>query len=276
MTVKLLLIAALVAGALVSAEAQWINQPAAGVPRTKDGKPNLSAPAPRTADGKPDLSGIWQVEPPPPGEIERLFGDNPEVTLAVPGDDLRTFPRYFVDLLVDFKPEEVSVRPEVAAAGKKDVPSPACAPPTLPIAYFIPLPMRVVQTPRLLVMLYEADHVVRQIHMDGRKLPVDPQPSFLGYSVGRWEGRSLVVDTVGFNDRAPLDVVGHPRSESLRLTERFTRRDYGHMEIQLTIDDPKTYTKPFTVRVNEILAPDSDLLEYFCSDNEKDQGRLDK
>jgi len=271
---KPLVIGALVAGTLVSAEAQWVNQPTAGVPRTKDGKPNLSAPAPKTADGKPDLSGIWQVEPPPPGEIERLFGDNPEIALSVPGDDLRVFPRYFVDVLVDFKPGEVSVRPE-AAARKLD-PSPACALPTLPLAYFIPLPIRIVQTPGLLVILYEADHVFRQIHMDGRKLPVDPQPSWLGYSVGRWEGRSLVVDTVGFNDKTTLDIIGHPRSESLHLTERFTRRDYGHMELQLTIDDPKTYTKPFTIRVNELLAPDSDVLEYFCTENEKDQGRLDK
>ena len=265
-------------GAIVSAEAQWVNQPAAGVPRTKDGKPNLSAPAPKTADGKPDLSGIWQVEPPPPGEIERLFGNVPEIALAVPGDDLRTFPRYFVDILVDFKPEDVAVRPEAAGKEfkKNDGPRSACAPPTLPVAYFIPLPVRIVQTPTLLVMLYEADHAFRQIHMDGRKLPVDPQPSWLGYSVGRWEGQSLVVDTVGFNDRTSLDIVGHPRSESFHLTERFTRRDYGHMEVQLTIDDPKTYTKPFTIRVNEMLAPDSDVLEYFCSENEKDQVHLDK
>jgi hypothetical protein len=105
---------------------------------------------------------------------------------------------------------------------------------------------------------------------------VDPQPSWLGYSVGRWEGQTLVVDTIGFNDRATLDIMGHPRSESLHLMERFSRRDFGHMEIQMTIDDPKTYTKPFTIRVNDILTPDTELLEYFCNANEKDQVHLAK
>jgi hypothetical protein len=112
--------------------------------------------------------------------------------------------------------------------------------------------------------------------MDGRKLPVDPQPSWLGYSIGRWEGRTLVVHTIGFNDRAPLDLMGHPRSESMHLTERFTRRDFGHLELEMTIDDPKHYTKPFTIRLNETLMPDTDLLESFCTDNEKDQVHLDK
>ena len=259
---------------LTFAWAQWLNQPVPGIPRTKDGKPNLLSAAPRAANGKPDLSGIWQVERPPKGEIERLFGDLDELRLAVPGDDLREFPRYFINILADFKPEEVSVLPQ--ASGRKDPSSPACPPPTLPSSYFIPLPFRIVQTPQLVVILYEADHAFRQIHMDGRKLPVDPQPSWLGYSIGRWEGSTLVVDTIGFNDRAPLDVFGHPRSESLHLTERFVRQDFGHMEIQLTFDDPKSYSKPFTVRINEVLTPDTDLLEYFCSENEKDQVHLDK
>jgi hypothetical protein len=129
---------------------------------------------------------------------------------------------------------------------------------------------------QLIVILYEGDHTFRQIHIHGRKLPVDPQPSWLGYSVGRWEGQTLVVDTIGFNDRATLDIMGHPRSESLHLMERFSRRDFGHMEIQMTIDDPKTYTKPFTIRVNDILTPDTELLEYFCNANEKDQVHLAK
>ena len=248
---------------------------APGIPRTKDGKPNLFAPAPRTSDGKPDLSGIWVVDPPAPGEIDRLFGDHPEVALAVPGDDLRTFPKYFVNVLADFKPEEVRVLPE-AAARKNGPPASPCGPPTIPTLYFIPFPIRLVQTSPVLAILYEAGRTFRQIHTDGRKLPVDPQPSWLGYSVGRWEGRTLVVETVGFNDKTPMDITGNPRSESLRLTERFVRRDFGHMGIEITIDDPKSYSRPFTIRINETLTPDTELLEYFCTENEKDQAHLNK
>ena len=264
----------LLAVALVSVGAQWLNHPTPGIPRTKDGKPNLSAPAPRTADGKPDLSGIWQVETPKPGEIERLFSGLDELAHAVPGDDIREISRFFLNVLVDLKPGEVSVRP--GARVNRNGTSAACEPPTLPNLHFIPLPSRIVQTPQLVVILYEGEHTFRQIYMDGRKLPVDPQPSWLGYSVGRWEGRTLVIETVGFNDRAPLDIFQHPRSESLHLTEKYLRRDFGHMEVEMTIDDPKTYTKPFTLRFNQILMPDTDLLEYFCIENEKDQVHLGK
>jgi hypothetical protein len=186
----------------------------------------------------------------------------------------REIHRFFVNILADFKPAEVSVLPQAAA--QTVGPPPACPPPTLPISYFVPLPFRIVQTPQVLVMLFEGEHAFRQIHTDGRKLPVDPQPSWLGYSIGRWEGRTLVVDTIGFNNRAPLDIFGHPRSEALHMTEKFFRRDFGHMEVELTIDDPKTYNKPFTVRFNVILSPDTELLEYFCTDNEKDQAHLGK
>jgi hypothetical protein len=272
---RTLVIGLLVAVALVSLDAQWLTQPAPGIPRTKDGKPNLSAPAPRASDGKPDLSGLWHVDPPPPGEIERLFGDHPEVALAVPGDDLRTFPPYFVNILADFKPGDVAVLPE-AAARKYDSAPAVCAPPTLPGLYFIPLPIRIVQTPQVVAILYEVDHTFRQIHTDGRKLPVDPQPSWLGYSVGRWEGRTLVAETVGFNDKTPIDITGNPRSESLRLTERFFRRDFGHLEMQFTIEDPKSYSKPFTIRITETLTPDTELLEYFCTENEKDRPHLNQ
>src|SRR5262245_22993709 len=193
MVSKPIVIGVLLLGALASVDAQWLNHAPPGIPRTSDGKPNLFAPAPRTSDGKPDLSGIWQVEPPPPGEIDRLFCDSAEVVLHVPGDDLREFPRFFVNILVDFKPEEVSLLP--GAARKTDGPPSVCEPGTVPGIYFIPLPFRIVQTPALLAILHEPEHTFRQIHTDGRKLPVDPQPSWLGYSVGRWEGRTLVVDT---------------------------------------------------------------------------------
>ena len=123
-------------------------------------------------------------------------------------------------------------------------------------------------------MLYEVDNTHRQVYTDGRKLPADPQPAWLGYSVGKWEGDTLVVDTAGFNDQSWLDVTGHPHSEALRIQERFRRRDFGHMEVQVTIDDPKTFTKPFTIKFNQLLIPDSDILEYFCTENEKDRAHL--
>jgi hypothetical protein len=120
-------------------------------------------------------------------------------------------------------------------------------------------------------MLYEADtNFFRQIFTDGRKLPADPQPSWLGYSVGKWDGDWFVVDSVGFNDKSGLDAMGHPHSESMRLTERFRRRDYGHMDLEITLDDPKTYTKPVTIKVAHQLHPDTEILESFCSEGEKD------
>ena len=124
------------------------------------------------------------------------------------------------------------------------------------------------------MVLYEMDNTHRQIYTDGRKIPADPNPSWLGYSVGRWERDTFVVDSAGFNDRARLDGGGHPRSEALRLQERFHRRDFGHMNVEIIVDDPKLYTKPFTVKVTEILLPDSDVVETICNENEKDRAHL--
>lgn len=270
------------AGALVCAHAQWLNYPTPGTPRTRDGKPNLSAPAPRASKGKPDLSGVWQTEDAPSGEIQRLFGDlSYEV---VPGDDPRTFNKYFFNILADFKPEESPIRPAAAAEltrkrteglGFKDGPPSHCLPLGVPGADILSYaPFKIVQTPGLIVIMYEVDNSRRQVYTDGRKLPVDPQPAWLGYSVGKWEGDTLVVDTAGFNDKSWLDAFGHPHSEALRVQERFRRRDFGHMEAQVTIDDPKTFTKPFTVKFNLLLLPDSDILESICTENEKDRPHL--
>jgi hypothetical protein len=270
------------AGALACAHAQWLNYPTPGTPRTRDGKPNLSAPAPRASNGKPDLSGVWETEPAPPGEIQRLFGDFSYE--AVPGDDPRTFNKYFFNILADFKPEEAPIRPEAAAEltrkraeglGFKDGPPSHCLPLGIPGADILSYaPYKIIQAPGVIVMLYEVDNTRRQIYTDGRKLPVDPQPAWLGYSVGKWEGDTLVVDTAGFNDKSWLDAFGHPHSDALRVQERFRRRDFGHMELQVTIDDPKIFTRPFTIKVNQLLNPDSDLLESFCTENEKDRPHL--
>jgi hypothetical protein len=145
----------------------------------------------------------------------------------------------------------------------------------MPLIETAPAPYKIVQTPGVTFMLYERDTTYRQVYTDGRKLPEDPQPSWLGYSVAKWAGDSLVVDTTGFNDRGRLDARAHTHSKELRLTERFHRMDFGHMEVQLTINDPETYTQPFTIKLKQHLLPDSDLLESYCAENEKDAVHLE-
>ena len=266
-----------------SAQAQWVNYPAPGTPRTADGKPDLFAKAPRASNGKPDLSGVWQTEYAPPGENQRLFGNF--VNFAVPGDDPGTFSKYVMDILADFKPEESPMRPEAAELLRRNVektqrgetPSARCLPHGLPRTdLFNYAPFKMIQTPRVIAVLYEADNTYRQIYTDGRKLPVDPQPAWGGYSVGKWEGDTLVVDAAGFNDKNWLDIAGHPHSEDMHIQERFHRRDFGHMDLSVSIDDPKMYTRSFTVKVTEVLVPDGDVLEMVCNENEKDRTHLEK
>ncbi len=257
-------------------EAQWLNYPTPGIPRTPDGKPNLSAPAPRAANGKPDLSGLWQTDSAPPELLERLI---PGTTNGAGEEPLS---QYYINIFADFKPDETPLRPAAAARFaqrapnfSKESPLPHCLPVGMPLVEMAPAPYKIIQTPRITFMLYERDTTFRQVFTDGRKLPDDPQPSWLGYSVGKWDGDSLVVDTIGFNDRGWLDARGHAHSEALHLTERFRRLDFGHMKVQLTFDDPQTYTRPFTVKLNQRLLPDTDLLESYCADNEKDAAHLD-
>jgi hypothetical protein len=273
----------LLAVSWASAHAQWLNYPAPGTPRTRDGKANLSAKAPRASDGKPDLSGVWQTELAPPGENERLFGSSVK-DYAVLGDDPRTFSKYYLNILVDFKPEEAPIRPEAAKLAQTNQdergtrsPSAHCLPQGLPRAdIFSYAPFKIIQTRGVIAVLYEIDNTHRQIYTDGRKLPADPQPAWAGYSVGKWEGDTLVVDAAGFNDRTWLDSFGHPHSEDLKIQERFHRRDFGHIDLSMTIEDPKMYTRPFTIKVTEVLLPDSDILESICNENEKDRTHLDR
>jgi hypothetical protein len=135
---------------------------------------------------------------------------------------------------------------------------------------------KIVQTPGLTLIMHELDNATRQIYTDGRPHPVDPNPSWLGYSSGRWDNDTLVVETIGFNGKAPLDIIGHPRSESMRITERYRRRDVGHLDVAITFDDPVNYTKPFTINVTHLLQPDTDILEYFCNENERDRAHMGK
>jgi len=233
--------------ALVSAaSAQWLNYPAPGIPRTPDGKPDLASPTPRTLDGKPDLSGVWSG--PGPGSYDRNIARD-----LKPGD---------------IQPwAEALYQQRVRDLGK-DAPRSNCLPD--PFAYYHVVDVaRIVQTPGLLVILYQGttNSVHRTVFTDGRKLPVDPNPTWMGYSVGHWEGDTLVVETAGFNDRGWLDIEGHPHTEALRITERFHRRDFGHMDLEMTYEDPMTFTKPFTVRMDQRLTPDSDLLESVCEND---------
>jgi hypothetical protein len=244
-------IAAVLASLLsTAASAQWFNYPTPGVPRLPDGKVNMTAPTPRTADGKPDLSGVW-----------RGAG-----------------PLYRFNIAQDLKPEDIQPWAEElflqrVRDSRKDSPLAKCLPVSVPFHNFFNL-TRIVQTPGLMVILYESPNSPhRTVFTDGRELPKDPNPSWLGYSIGRWEGDTMVVTTAGFNDKAWLDSAGHPQTESLRITERLRRRDFGHMDFEITIDDPKAFTKPFTIKTERLLAPDTDLLEDVC-ENESDRAHL--
>jgi hypothetical protein len=250
-----LLTAVLVTAALVltcaPVQAQWARVPLRDIPRTADGKPNLTAAAPRTADGRPDLSGVWSAPP-----------------------------AYLRDLAKDLKPGEVEFQPwakavyDERAAGLhwKEEPDANCLPQGTPKILVAPAPWRIVQTPTYIVFVHEAFNLWRQVFVDGRDLAIndDTTPTWFGYSAGRWEGDTLVVETAGFNGKIWLDQLGKVATESLHVTERFHRRDFGHMDIQITIDDPKAYTKPWTVKVEATYQPTRELMEFICLENEKD------
>jgi hypothetical protein len=262
-----------------SAFAQWLNYSVPGTPRTRDGKPNLTAPAPRALNGKPDLSGVWHVQPTGTVEMKRLFGENAGAT-DVPGMELDTISKYGINILQDFKAEDAPIRPQAVQIqrGRKggDFPATHCLPQGIPLVGMLSEPVKIVQSPKLIAILYEADDKYRQIYTDGRVLPKEfDQPAWMGYSVGRWEGDTLVVESAGFNDKSWLDIMGHPHSEALRVVERYHRRDFGHMDVEMTFDDPQMYTKPFSIKVTNELWADSDIFEFLCNENEKDRVHLD-
>jgi len=208
--------------------------------------------------------------------LKRLIPD------ATNGAGEEPLSQYFINIFFDFKPDQAPIRPAAAELFRqraqtfmKESPISHCLPEGMPMVEMAPAPYKIVQMPGVTLMLYERDTTFRQVFTDGRKLPDDPQPSWLGYSVGKWDGDSLVVDSNGFNDRGWLDARGHAHSEHLHLTERFHRRNFGEMEVRLTIDDPKTYTRPFTITLQQRLLPDTDLLESFCAENEKDATHVD-
>ncbi len=232
----------------VHLSAQWLNYPTPGIPRLPDGKPNLSAPAPKTADGKPDLSGIWLVN----GLDAKNIAPNGVEPPLQPW-------------------AETLYRQRLLTSGR-DRPGTRCLPPGLPLADLVPDgPFKLIQTPGMLVILYETFTTYRQVFTDGRALPKDPNPAWMGYSVGKWEGDTLRIDTEGFNDETWLDADGHPHSESLHVVENFRRKDFGHMELQVVIDDPRAYTSAWTTsKWDFVLLPETELIEFVCNENEKD------
>jgi hypothetical protein len=243
------------------AHAQWLKYPTPGVPRTSEGKPDLSAPAPRLPDGKPDLAGIWAVE------------------CSVYGRDDCFTRSLFFDLAKDLKPGEVQMTPWAASIQAQresrehvDDPYGYCMPPGVPRLDYGGGAFKILQTPSETAFLYESlvGMIFRQVFTDGRPLPQVLEPTWLGYSVGHWDGDTFVVETNGLRDGGWLDTkVGRPNSDALRLTERFHRVDFGHMELAITIDDPKAYLKPWTARTKVNLLPDTELLESFCDSQEK-------
>jgi hypothetical protein len=234
--------------------AQWINHRTAGIPRNPDGSPNLSAPAPKTADGKPDFSGIWRQ----PSGV-----------------------KYTVNQAADLKPDELQMLPWAATEYKrrqdtlsKDDPVGHCNLSGVPQADVIPYPYKILQNPTQITFLYEAIRTFREVFIDGRPFPEDMQPSWLGYSVGHFEGDTLVIETRGQNDKTWIDTGGHPHSEQLRVTEKLRRVNFGRIELEVTIDDPGAYAKPWTVRYPLVLMPDTELIEYVCTENNKDVEHL--
>ncbi len=246
--------AVVLALASATVAAQWLELKVAGTPRTTDGKPNLLAPAPKAADGRPDLSGIWmRVRPPAPPDFRGFTG-------------LEVFqPRGFV---FPYTPWAKAIFDERQARMGGGRPSERCLPHGVPDAMLPETPFKLVQHPGLTLILYEEFARFRQIFLDGRGHPKDPNPAWLGYSIGRWDGDTFVVDSRGFNDQTWLDDAGRPHSDALHTVERFTRRDFGHMQMVLTIDDPKAYTQEWSVTIPFELMPDTELIESVC-DNEK-------
>ncbi|HWE49910.1 MAG TPA: hypothetical protein VG273_08985 [Bryobacteraceae bacterium] len=270
----------ILAAVIAPLNAQWLNYPEPGTPLTPGGGPNLTGKTPRVSSGKPDLSGVWHMEPLDPAVVKRRRA-NPGVGSVV-GDEGEELSPYFGNIFSGFKRGEEPITPEAAALTRKnaaqrdrlDSPTTKCLPYGLPNRYFHFRPFKIFQTANEIAMFFEVDGAFRQIHTDGRPLPVDPFPSWMGYSTGKWDGDTLVAETTGFNDLSWLDAGGHPHSEALKVTERLHRRDFGHMDVETTVEDPKMLTKPVTIRFTLVLIPNSDILESFCAEGERDAGRV--
>jgi hypothetical protein len=281
-----------------SISAQWPAYTPPGVPKPAAGKPDLTAPAPRTADGKSDLSGVWvnggfgiagggrgrggppadgrgrAGGPPPEGRSGAAAADGRGRQGAAPtdGPPMANFGNVgagFPDGL-PFQPWAAELRKKRMSENSKDNPDALCLPMGFMQFHTHPQPRKIIQTPAVTTIIYEANYGLRTIFTDGRTLPGDDaQPFWYGYSVGKWEGDTFVVESRGFRDEGWLDIQGSPFTDQLKLTERFRRVNYGTLEIDVTVDDPKAYTKPWTVRVNQRLTPDQEIIEFVCLENDR-------
>ena len=228
--------------------AQYLKLRDPKLPRNPDGTPNLTAPAPRLPDGTIDLGGLWN---------------------AVDGKFLTNIAQR-AGFTAPFTPEAAAIFKQRQETEGRDRPAGRCLPHTVPDAMLIPgYPWKIIQTPGVTVILFESFTDYRQIFTDGRDYPVEKAPTWMGYSLGKWQGDTFVVTTVGFNDKGWLDDGGHPRSEQMKVTEQFRRKDVGHLEVEFTFEDPKSYTRPWSVTVPFVLLPDTDIIENFC-ENETD------
>ena len=230
------------------AGAQWLRIPTPGIPRTASGAPDLNAPVPRTPQGRPIITGLWRP-------TARVIGD---ISLGLkPGETIPIRP--WADALFKERIKNFA----------QDDPSANCIVGGVPRSDFVPYPFKILEQPDMMVILYEAIQSFRQIFTDGRALPRDPSPAWMGYSIGRWEGDAFVVESIGFNDNVWLDNAGRPATSQLKVTERFVRRTFGRMDIIITIDDPKTYTRPWTVTQPLEFQADNELIEYICNENNR-------
>jgi len=242
--------------------AQWLKYPTPGVPRTSTGVPDLNAPAPRATDGKPDFSGIWEPIK------NRRCPPNGCFDMEVPEEFFNA--GWSLKNGLPYQPWAANAVKERSEQNGKDDPVTHCQPPSLLQLHTTPQLRKILRLPDLLVILNEFAVGYRQIFTDGRPLPVDPNPSFSGYSSGKWDGDTLVVQTIGFKDGLWIDRNGSPLTDAAKLTERFRRVNYGKLEIEVTVDDPKAYTAPWTVMLGFNIVLDTDLLEYYCLENERD------
>jgi hypothetical protein len=251
---------------------QWLRYPTPNVPRKADGKPNLAAPAPRLPDGRPDLSGTWLAAKKIPctPEISRFI----ECGSEIGGSPLALNIGADVPGGLPYQPWAAALAKKRTEDNSKDDPHARCLPDNPPRSYGLPHLTKAVHTPRLLVLLNEVNAMYRQIFIDGRPLPADPNPSWNGYSTASWDGDTLVVRTNGFRDGLWLDMAGNPMTDAAKMTERIRRPNFGTLEVRITVDDPRAYTKPWTVTMNQEIWVDTELMDEFCLENEKSSQRM--
>jgi hypothetical protein len=254
----------LVTGPVV-AGAQWLTYRTPGIPRLANGAPNLKAPAPRTPEGKPDFSGMWFANVPSRDyckekdciQEERMARE--QINLGIKLKDGLPY--------TEWSKEQMKTR---RANGGREDPHAYCMPPNFPRAWTLPQHSRIVQTPSMMVVLHEFNAAYREVYLDGRPLPVNPNPTWNGYSTGHWEGDTLVIETNGIRDDMWLDIQGSPVTESARITERLRRVNFGLLQIEIAVNDPKAYTRPWSVTIEMAVQVDTQMLEEICLDNEKD------